>query len=129
MAARSANCGCKACRCGPTSAHVRLPAHVTPPACAVGAICPTLAAKEDQPVATPGHPGGGTGKGFRIREASMSVSTSVRRGLLVAGSFVVLAAAGLPLAAQQQAPAPAGASTIPPMSQGRPGFSPIDQTK
>ena len=59
----------------------------------------------------------------------MSVSTSVRRGLLVAGSFVVLAAAGLPLAAQQQAPAPANASTIPPMSQGRPGFSPIDQTK
>ena len=34
---------------------LRLPAHVTPPACARGAICPTLAAKEDQPVATPGH--------------------------------------------------------------------------
>ena len=37
----------------PLSAHVRLPAHMTPPACAQGAICPTLAAKEDQPVATP----------------------------------------------------------------------------
>jgi glucose/arabinose dehydrogenase len=57
----------------------------------------------------------------------MSISMSRRRGLLVAGSFVVLAAAVVPLAAQQQAPAPS--SQIPPMSQGRPGFSPIDQTK
>ena len=57
----------------------------------------------------------------------MSISMSHRRGLLVAGSFVVLAAAVVPLAAQQQVPAPA--SQIPPMSQGRPGFSPIDQTK
>ena len=32
----------------------------------------------------------------------MSNSTSVRRGLLVAGSFAFLAAAALPLAAQQQ---------------------------
>src|SRR6187397_598540 len=59
---------------------------------------------------------------FRIREASMSVLTSYRRGLLVAGSFVVLATAVLPLSAQQQPPAPS--SAIPPMSAGRPGFSP-----
>ena len=57
----------------------------------------------------------------------MSLSTSYRRALLIAGSFAVLAAAALPLAAQQQAPA--ASSQIPPMSQGRPGFSPIDQTK
>ena len=52
----------------------------------------------------------------------MSISTSYRRGLLVAGSFAVLAAAALPLAAQP-APAPSNPN-IPPMSQGRPGFSP-----
>jgi glucose/arabinose dehydrogenase len=57
----------------------------------------------------------------------MSNSTSVRRGLLVAGSFAFLAAAVLPLAAQPS-PAPSNPN-IPPMSQGRPGFSPIDQTK
>ena len=57
----------------------------------------------------------------------MSISMSYRRGLLVAGSFAYLAAAVLPLAAQQQPPAPS--SAIPPMSAGRPGFSPIDQTK
>ena len=57
----------------------------------------------------------------------MSISMSYRRGLLVAGSFAYLAAAVLPLAAQQQPPAPS--SAIPPMSAGRQGFSPIDQTK
>ena len=57
----------------------------------------------------------------------MSMSTSYRRGLLVAGSFAFLAAAALPLAAQPS-PAPSNPN-IPPMSQGRPGFSPIDQTK
>src|ERR1051325_10752803 len=58
----------------------------------------------------------------------MSVLTSYRRGWLVAGSFAFLAASALPLAAQQQAPAPAKPN-IPPMSQGRPGLSPIDATK
>jgi glucose/arabinose dehydrogenase len=57
----------------------------------------------------------------------MSISISYRRGLLAAGSFALLAAAALPLAAQQQPAAPS--SAIPPMSAGRPGFSPIDQTK
>ena len=56
----------------------------------------------------------------------MSISMSYRRGLLVAGSFAYLAAAVLPLAAQQP---PSPSSAIPPMSAGRPGFSPIDQTK
>jgi glucose/arabinose dehydrogenase len=50
----------------------------------------------------------------------MSISMSYRRGLLVAGSFAFLAAATLPLAAQQS-PAPAPASP--------PGFSPMDKTK
>src|SRR5215216_292303 len=101
---------------------------MTPPACAVGPICPTIAAKKDPARCDAGHPGRETGEGFRIREeASMSISTSVRRGLLVAGSFAVLTAAALPLAAQP-APAPSNPN-IPPMSQGRPGFSPIDQTK
>src|SRR5688572_30671271 len=57
----------------------------------------------------------------------MSISTSYRRGLLVAGSFAVLAATVMPLAAQPS-PTPSNPS-IPPMSQGRPGFSPIDQTR
>jgi glucose/arabinose dehydrogenase len=57
----------------------------------------------------------------------MAISTAVRRGLLVAGSFAVLAAAALPLAAQPS-PTPSNPN-IPPMSQGRPGFSPIDQTR
>jgi hypothetical protein len=45
----------------------------------------------------------------------MSISSSYRRGLLVAGSFAFLTAA----AAQPPAPAPSGP----------PGFSPMDQTK
>ena len=101
----------RACR-GARGRGLRLPAHVTPPRsdCARGAICPTLPAKEDQPVATPGYSGGETGKSFRTREERMSISTSVRRGLIAAGSFAFLIAAAGPLAAQ-------------------PGFSPMDKTK
>ena len=42
---------------------VRPPAHVALPACASRAICPTLAAKEDQPVAMQGYPGPRNGRG------------------------------------------------------------------
>src|SRR3569833_4528721 len=44
--------------------------------------------------------------GPRIREACMSSSTSYRRGLALAGSLAVLAAAAIPAVAQQS-PAPA----------------------
>jgi glucose/arabinose dehydrogenase len=77
--------------------------------CLPGPICSKLSGKKL------GH----AGFWLRIREAWMSISTSYRRGLLLAGSLALLAAAAMPALAQQS-PAPAPAPAAPAASAPAP---------
>ena len=78
--------------------------------CAQGDNCPTLTARKTNPLLCLAVPSDAAEEGFRIREERMSISTSVRGGLIAAGSFAFLIAA-------------------PGSGAAQPGFSPLDKTK
>src|SRR5207237_8674685 len=65
----------------------------------------------------PGTPAGARKFQARTREESMRVPSSIKLGLLLAGTVSMLAFAARPVLAQ---PAPAASEPPPPWAQGRP---------